>query len=122
MGTPMWKRIEQTRKQQRDLKLPCGFDTLEDVLKSIRDYPKVVTRDRQELRYANAFEFFNGVDSLSKLLSRRKDSIAPELGTSVGDLREQCRRVTSRSSMVPRTTMESWAKTKFFSGRNWKLC
>ena len=72
MGTPMWKVIERTRQQQRDLKLPCDFDTLEDVLKSIRDHPKVFTRDRQELRFANAFEFFSDLDSLAKLLPDAK--------------------------------------------------
>lgn len=72
MGTPMWKRIEQTRKQMRDLEVPCGFQTLEDVLKSIRNHPKFITRDRQELRYSSAFEFFNEVQGQSKLLPDAK--------------------------------------------------
>ena len=35
------KLLEATRKRLRDQKVPCDFDTLEDVLKSIRDYPKI---------------------------------------------------------------------------------
>lgn len=68
MGTPMWKRIEQTRKQMRELKVPCKFQTLEDVLKGIRDHPKLLTRDRQELRYASAFECFNEIEGVPKLV------------------------------------------------------
>ena len=77
MGTPMWKVIERTRKGLQDLKLPCEFDTVEDVLKSIKDHPKIWTRDRQLVPYANAFEFFNEIGGLTKLLPDAK-SVATE--------------------------------------------
>src|SRR5262245_25397822 len=53
MGTPMYKVIERTRKELQDLKVPCDFQTLEDVLKSLRDCPTIVDRDRKEQRYSN---------------------------------------------------------------------
>jgi hypothetical protein len=68
MGTPMWKVIEKIRKDMVDLKVPYEFQTLEDVLKSIRDYPTIVDLDRKELRFANAHECFSELKQLTKLL------------------------------------------------------
>lgn len=68
MGTPMWKVLEQS-KQRHDLKFPCEFQTLEDVLKSIRQHPQFITRDRQEVgSFANAFEFFSELKDFPKLV------------------------------------------------------
>lgn len=67
MGTPMWKRIKELRKNLSDLKLPAEFETLEDVLQKIADHPTLITRDRQELSFSNAFEFFNELEEYPKL-------------------------------------------------------
>jgi hypothetical protein len=41
------------------MKIPCEFQTLGDVLKALRDHPKVVDKDQQEKHFAHAEEFFN---------------------------------------------------------------
>jgi hypothetical protein len=71
-GTPMFKRLEQMRKTMQDQNVPCDFETLEDVLKTIRDYPEVVDKNHLSQHFDNAFVFF---DSLSKLKSL--DALVP---------------------------------------------
>lgn len=68
VGTPMWKRIEKMRGELAARKLPCEFQTLEDVLKATREHPRVIDRDRREQRFANAYEFFEQLPRLAKLL------------------------------------------------------
>jgi hypothetical protein len=46
-GTPVWMSIEKHRKAHKDRDLPFDYETLEQVLKSIRDCPQVVDKDRQ---------------------------------------------------------------------------
>lgn len=97
-GMPMFKRLEQTRKRMRDLKLPCDFETLEDVLKAMRDCPKVVDRDHQEQRFTNAYDFFESLgksDRLGALVPDRRKVHADcwrrlseiYAGNAVGDVR-----------------------------------
>nr|WP_316642487.1 hypothetical protein [uncultured Roseateles sp.] len=74
-GTPMYLRLEQTRKRMRDQNIPYDFEMLEDVLKSMRDYPKLLDKDHQEQHFSNAFDFFHSLshsDRLSPLLPNRK--------------------------------------------------
>jgi hypothetical protein len=57
-GTPMFKRLEQMRKAMQEQSIPCDFEMLEDVLKTIRDYPLLVDKDRIAQNFENAFDFF----------------------------------------------------------------
>ena len=71
-GTPMFKRLEQMRKTMQDQNIPCDFEMLEDVLKTIRDYPEVVDKNSRPQHFNNAFDF---LDNLSKLKSL--DALVP---------------------------------------------
>lgn len=71
-GTPMFKRLEQMRRTMHDQNIPCDFEMLEDVLKTIRDYPEVVDKDSRPQQFSNAFDFF---DNLSK--SKSLDALIP---------------------------------------------
>lgn len=97
-GMPMFKRLELTRKRMRDLKLACGFETLEDVLKSMRDHPKLVDKDHQEQHFGSAYDFFDSLgksDRLGALLPDRRKLHAEcwkrlseiYAGNAVGDIR-----------------------------------
>lgn len=67
-GTPIWMSIEKHRKLHKDRNIPFNYQTLEQVLKTIRDYPALVDKDRQEQRFNTAYDFFASVKSQSKLL------------------------------------------------------
>jgi hypothetical protein len=84
-GTPMYKVIDKYCKQLEALNIPYDFQTLPDVLKSIRDCPTVVDRDRQEQRFSNAFECFNELGQLTKLLPNAK-SVYDESWKSLSDI------------------------------------
>lgn len=66
-GTPMWKRLEQMRKSMKDWNVPCDFETLEDVLKAMRDHPEVVDKDRRALHFASAYEFLEELKTSTTL-------------------------------------------------------
>lgn len=81
-GTPMHVRIEQFKKRLRDMKIPCEWQTIGDVLKDLKDYPEVVDKDRQVQQYfSDAEDFFN---LLGK--SKRLDPLLP----NAGKLRKDC--------------------------------
>lgn len=71
-GTPVWMSIEKHRKAHKDRDLPFDYETLEQVLKSIRDCPQVVDKDRQEQHFPNAYEFFSSMRALAALLPNAK--------------------------------------------------
>jgi hypothetical protein len=71
-GTPVWMSIEKHRKLHKDRDVPFDYQTLEEVLKSIRDHPVLVDKDHQQQRFGNAYDFFASVKSQTKLLPNAK--------------------------------------------------
>lgn len=66
-GTPMWKRLQQMRKTMCDRRVPCAFQTLEEVLMTIKHYPAVVDKDHQDQNFNNAHDFFDSLETSSRL-------------------------------------------------------
>lgn len=67
-GTPVWKSIEKHRAAHQKMNLPFEYQTLPDVLRSIRDYPTIVDRDRQPKNFRDANDCFQALASLGELL------------------------------------------------------
>jgi hypothetical protein len=68
MGTKLYKRIEKTRKQLIDEKVPVDFQTLEDVLTTMRNCPVIIDRDRIEMHFAHAFDCYMELGKKPKLI------------------------------------------------------
>jgi hypothetical protein len=71
-GTPVWMSIEKHRKLHKDRDISFDYQTLEQVLKSIRDHPVLVDKDHHEQEFSNAHEFFASIKSHAKLLPNAK--------------------------------------------------
>jgi len=66
-GTPMYRRLQQMRKDMRDQHVPCDFQTLEEVLKTIKDSPVLVDKDHQDQPFNNAYDFFESLKGSKRL-------------------------------------------------------
>jgi len=71
-GTPIWMSIEKHRKLHKDRNIPFDFQTLEQVLKSIRDHPTLIDKDRLEQHFSSAYEFFTSIMDKTSLLPNAK--------------------------------------------------
>lgn len=71
-GSPIYLTIEKHRKLHQDRKLPFHYQTLEDILKTIRGHPVVVDKSRTEQKFSSAFDFFNRLLELAKYLPNSK--------------------------------------------------
>lgn len=71
-GTPVWMSIEKHRKLHKDLHIPFNYQTLEQVLKSIRDHPTMVDKDRLAQRFGSAYDFFTSLRDKAALLPDAK--------------------------------------------------
>ena len=83
-GTPMWKRLQQMRKQMCDLRVPYAFQTLEEVLKTIKHYPALVDKDHQDQPFENAHDFFVSLETyrrLSPLVPDQKKLLEKKVST-----------------------------------------
>lgn len=88
MGTPMYKVVAAWQKSVKDTRVGVGFKTLPDVLKGMKDYPKIVDKDRKEVPYPNAWVFFDDLEKtkdLEALLPNRK-KIATEAWRELSDI------------------------------------
>lgn len=71
-GTPVWLSIEKHRKLHKDRDIPFNYQTLEQVLKAVRDHPVLVDKDHLPQKFANAYEFFASLKDHAKLLPNAK--------------------------------------------------
>jgi len=88
MGTRMYKLVAAWQKSVKDTRVGVGFKTLPDVLKAMKDYPKIVDKDRKEVSYPNAWVFFDDLENtkdLEALLPNRK-KIATEAWRELSDI------------------------------------
>jgi len=94
-GTPVWMSIEKHRKLHKDRNIPFDYETLEQVLKSIRAHPTLVDKDHQEQDYRDAYDFFASLEKQPKLLPNAKGVVKESwdrlseifAANAVGDIR-----------------------------------
>lgn len=68
-GTPMFKRIEKIRIKRAKHNLPVKFETINDVLKKLKS-PRIIDKDRIEIRYTHADECFNDLKNKPNLFPK----------------------------------------------------
>ncbi len=68
MGTPIYKRLAAMGKRSVTEKIPLDFQTLEAVMTKIRSHPVIIDKDRIEQEFAHAWDCYQQLDELPKLI------------------------------------------------------
>lgn len=66
-NTKMWEVLQKINTGKLKGKLPTDYETLEDVLKRIRDHPVLIDRDSNEKDFAHVYEYLEWLKKLSRL-------------------------------------------------------
>lgn len=88
IGTQMYRLVAAWQKSVKDTPVGVGFKTLPDVLKAMKDCPKIVDKDCETVPYPNAWVFFDDLEKtkdLEALLPNRK-KIATDAWRELSDI------------------------------------